>query len=41
MSSFQHTVSDTMVLAVRSLKRIPRQPDLLIAAARALVQPDG
>jgi ABC-2 type transport system permease protein/oleandomycin transport system permease protein len=26
----RNTVSDTLVLAVRSLKRIPRQPDLLI-----------
>jgi ABC-2 type transport system permease protein/oleandomycin transport system permease protein len=26
----QNTISDTLVLAVRSLKRIPRQPDLLI-----------
>jgi ABC-2 type transport system permease protein/oleandomycin transport system permease protein len=30
VSSLSNTVSDTMVLAVRSLKRIPRQPDLLI-----------
>ncbi len=28
--SFGNTVSDTIVLAQRSLKRIPRQPDLLI-----------
>ena len=31
MSSFAMSVSDTMVLARRNLKRIPRQPDLLIA----------
>jgi len=31
MSSFGYAVSDTLVLAQRSLKRIPRQPDLLIA----------
>ena len=30
MTSIGNTVSDTLVLAVRSLKRIPRQPDLLI-----------
>jgi ABC transporter DrrB family efflux protein len=30
MSALQHAVSDTIVLAERSLKRIPRQPDLLI-----------
>ena len=30
MIGLRHTVSDTLVLAVRSLKRIPRQPDLLI-----------
>ena len=30
MTSLTDTVSDTLVLAVRSLKRIPRQPDLLI-----------
>jgi ABC transporter DrrB family efflux protein len=31
MSSLAPTVSDTWVLARRNLKRIPRQPDLLIA----------
>jgi ABC-2 type transport system permease protein len=31
MSAFAMTVSDTLVLARRNLKRIPRQPDLLIA----------
>ena len=31
MSSLALTVSDTWVLARRNLKRIPRQPDLLIA----------
>jgi ABC-2 type transport system permease protein len=31
MSSLAITVSDTLVLARRNLKRIPRQPDLLIA----------
>ena len=31
MSAFAMTVSDTMVLAWRSLMRIPRQPDLLVA----------
>jgi ABC-2 type transport system permease protein len=31
MSSLAMAVSDTMVLATRNLKRIPRQPDLLIA----------
>ncbi|MBN1528985.1 MAG: ABC transporter permease [Thermoleophilaceae bacterium] len=31
MSSLPTTVSDTRVLAGRNLKRIPRQPDLLIA----------
>jgi ABC-2 type transport system permease protein len=31
MSSLALTVSDTLVLAGRNLKRIPRQPDLLIA----------
>ena len=30
MIALRNTVSDTFVLAVRSLKRIPRQPDLLI-----------
>ena len=30
MIGLRNTVSDTLVLAVRSLKRIPRQPDLLI-----------
>jgi ABC transporter DrrB family efflux protein len=30
MSALQYTVSDTLVLAKRSLKRIPRQPDLLV-----------
>jgi ABC-2 type transport system permease protein len=29
MSTFALSVSDTLVLAVRNLKRIPRQPDLL------------
>jgi ABC transporter DrrB family efflux protein len=31
MSSLAMTVSDTIVLAGRNLKRIPRQPDLLVA----------
>jgi ABC-2 type transport system permease protein len=31
MSAFAMTVSDTLVLARRNLRRIPRQPDLLIA----------
>jgi ABC-type multidrug transport system permease subunit len=31
MSSFADTRSDTVVLARRNLKRIPRQPDLLVA----------
>ena len=31
MSSFAMTISDTLVLARRSLARIPRQPDLLTA----------
>ena len=31
MSGVSYTVSDTVVLARRNLKRIPRQPDLLIA----------
>jgi ABC-2 type transport system permease protein/oleandomycin transport system permease protein len=31
MSGLAYAVSDTLVLAQRSLKRIPRQPDLLIA----------
>src|SRR5215203_1284119 len=31
MSSLAMTVSDTLVLARRNLKRVPRQPDLLIA----------
>ena len=31
MTAFAMTVSDTLVLARRNLKRIPRQPDLLIA----------
>jgi len=31
VSSFALTASDTMVLAKRNLRRIPRQPDLLIA----------
>jgi len=31
MSSFATTAEDTIVLARRNLKRIPRQPDLLIA----------
>jgi ABC transporter DrrB family efflux protein len=30
MSALQYTASDTLVLAKRSLKRIPRQPDLLV-----------
>src|SRR5688572_31112887 len=30
MSSLQYAASDTLVLAKRSLLRIPRQPDLLI-----------
>ena len=30
MIGLRNTMSDTLVLAVRSLKRIPRQPDLLI-----------
>ena len=30
MSAVQYTISDTLVLAKRSLKRIPRQPDLLV-----------
>jgi ABC transporter DrrB family efflux protein len=30
VSTLQHAVSDTVVLSKRSLKRIPRQPDLLI-----------
>jgi ABC-type multidrug transport system permease subunit len=30
MSAIQYAVSDTFVLAKRSLKRIPRQPDLLV-----------
>jgi ABC transporter DrrB family efflux protein len=30
MSGFQYAVGDTFVLAKRSLKRIPRQPDLLV-----------
>jgi len=30
MSSLGYTVSDTLVLAKRSLLRIPRQPDLLV-----------
>ena len=30
MSALQYAVSDTFVLAKRSLKRIPRQPDLLV-----------
>jgi ABC-2 type transport system permease protein len=30
MSTFQYVLSDTLVLAERSIKRIPRQPDLLI-----------
>jgi ABC transporter DrrB family efflux protein len=30
MSTLQYAVGDTLVLAKRSLKRIPRQPDLLI-----------
>jgi ABC-2 type transport system permease protein len=31
MSAFAATASDTLVLARRNLKRIPRQPDLLVA----------
>ncbi len=31
MSAFAMTLEDTLVLAARNLKRIPRQPDLLIA----------
>jgi ABC transporter DrrB family efflux protein len=31
MSAFALTLEDTLVLAARNLKRIPRQPDLLIA----------
>lgn len=31
MSALAMTVSDTLVLAQRSLKRIPRQPDLLVS----------
>lgn len=31
MSALAMTISDTLVLAQRSLKRIPRQPDLLVA----------
>src|SRR3954469_11739192 len=31
MSALAATASDTLVLARRSLKRIPRQPDLLVA----------
>jgi ABC transporter DrrB family efflux protein len=30
MSGLRYAISDTLVLALRSLKRIPRQPDLLI-----------
>jgi ABC transporter DrrB family efflux protein len=30
MTAIQYAVSDTVVLAKRSLKRIPRQPDLLV-----------
>jgi ABC transporter DrrB family efflux protein len=30
VSAIQYAVSDTLVLAKRSLKRIPRQPDLLV-----------
>ena len=30
MSAFQYAVSDTIVLAKRSLLRIRRQPDLLV-----------
>jgi ABC transporter DrrB family efflux protein len=30
MTALQYTASDTLVLAKRSLKRIPRQPDLLV-----------
>src|SRR5258705_498978 len=31
MSGFRHAVSDTLVLAKRSLLRIPRAPDLLLS----------
>ena len=31
MSSLAYAISDTAVLAKRNLKRVPRQPDLLIA----------
>jgi ABC transporter DrrB family efflux protein len=31
MSEFRYALSDTLVLAVRSLKRIPRAPDLLLS----------
>jgi ABC transporter DrrB family efflux protein len=31
MSGFRHGLADTLVLAVRSLKRIPRAPDLLLS----------
>ena len=30
MTAVQYAIADTMVLAKRSLKRIPRQPDLLV-----------
>jgi hypothetical protein len=30
MSALQYAVADTLVLAQRSIKRIPRQPDLLV-----------
>ena len=30
MTAFQYAIADTLVLAKRSLKRIPRQPDLLV-----------
>ena len=30
MTAFAHAISDTLVLARRSLLRIPRQPDLLV-----------
>src|SRR5829696_4774533 len=30
MTAFQYAIGDTLVLAKRSLKRIPRQPDLLV-----------
>ena len=35
MTALQYAFSDTLVLAKRSLKRIPRQPDLLIGFTAA------